>query len=119
VSAVSAGIVLGDRLVDPDGAMMVRLCAAELLSDSNYSRDAAKWFLTERNRVSPEALAYMSFEMGSPAMVYLALSGSDNVSDETLQRLLNDPERYLDGIPSAGSGTGDYSWVRVLGGGTT
>ena len=117
VSAVSAGIVLADRLADPDEAGIVRLCASELILEGADARDRAEWFLIERNRVSPEVLAYMSAEMGSPSMVYAALSRSDIVSDDILQRLLDEPERYLDGIPAAGSGYGDYSWMRTLGGG--
>lgn len=117
MSAVSAGLVLAAKLPDEGEAGMVRLCAEELLRGGADSRRNAEWFVIERNRVSPEALAFMSAEMGSPPMVFTALSGSGSVQDNVLQRILDDPERYVDLMPPAGSGSGDYAWVRALGGG--
>lgn len=118
MSSISAGLVLSDYIVDRNEASVVAGYAYRLLEDDpEESRRWSEWYVTESNRVSPEALAWMAARGGRPFLMYAALSASRNVSPSTLAEILHDPALYAGSVPAPGKGAGRYSWVNTLAGG--
>jgi hypothetical protein len=119
MSAISAGLVLADRMEDQEQASIIRSYAGELLQEGVESRRWAEWYVVERDRVSPAVMACMAASAGSPAMVYASLVEA-GVSESTLRAVLADPDGYVEGMPMPGAGSGIYAWVAPLGeGGST
>jgi hypothetical protein len=114
-SAVSAGLVLSEHLDDEYQAAIVRDLALTMLNESpDETLRWSRWFMTEQNRVSPEALAYMAARGGRSGMSYAALQGGEEATDAQLELLLRDPTGYAAGVPEPGEGSGGYSWVNSL-----
>ncbi len=119
MSSVSAGLVLANHMDDPVQASIIRTFAKRILEDGvSTSMTWSDWYLTESNRVSPEAVAWMAAKAGRPSMMYLALSRSEIVSETLLNSILNDPASYAASIPDPGRASGRYSWVNILTGGS-
>ncbi len=119
MSAISAGLVLSGYFEGQDEARVVAGYAYRLLEDGpEESRKWSEWYVTESNRVSPEAIAWMAAKGGKPFLMYAALSRSRNVSSSTLIEILHDPALYAGSIPDPGHGSGSYSWVNTLDGGS-
>ena len=83
-----------------------------------YFHGRGEWYITESNRVSPEAVAWMAAKAGRPSMMYVALSRSEVVSQALLDEILAAPESYAASIPDPGNASGRYSWVNTLTGGS-
>jgi hypothetical protein len=119
MSSISAGLVLSDYIDDPDEARIVSEFAYRLLEDdTEVTRQWTEWYMIEENRVSPEALAWMAARGGRRFLMYSALCRSSYVSESTLSEILTDPALYAGSIPDPGRGTGKYSWVNTLDGGS-
>lgn len=119
MSSVSAGLVLANHIDDPQDASIIRIFAQRLLDDgANTSMEWAEWYLTESNRVSPEAVAWMAAKAGRSSLMYLALTKSEIVSEALLNDILNAPASYAASIPDPGYASGRYSWVNTLTGGS-
>ncbi|MFO8183542.1 MAG: DUF2723 domain-containing protein [Candidatus Aegiribacteria sp.] len=115
ISAAASGIVLSRSMEDPQEASVVENLALRILNDPvEETVSWTRWFRTESNRVSPEALAWMAAKGGRPGMMYAALYRSEVMSASALARVLEDPEAYAAGVPDPGRGMGDYSWVNLL-----
>ncbi|MCD4701423.1 MAG: hypothetical protein K8S24_06145 [Candidatus Aegiribacteria sp.] len=119
MSAMSAGLVLSDYIDDQEEARVIVEFAYRLLEESpEESRKWSEWYVMESNRVSPEALAWMSARGGRPFLMYAALCGSSHVPVSTLSEILTDPAYYAGHVPDPGNGYGRYSWVNTLDGGS-
>ncbi len=115
MGAVSAGLVLSGRLDDDKESAMVRNLALRMLLDpEEETRTWAEWFIRERNRVSPEELAYMSCLGGRTDLMYTALATV--LSDRRLEEILDDLPGYLSDLPSPGRASGSYAWINKLAG---
>ena len=115
VSAISAGLLLSSHMANLDHAGIVRDLALEMLfSSPEETIQWSRWFVTERNRVSPEALAFMAARGGRAEMVYAALEEGDAASRDQLDQLLLDPAGYAENVPVPGRGSGAYTWVNSL-----
>jgi hypothetical protein len=119
MSAISAGLVLANHMDDPVEASVIQAFAKRILDDGvTTSMEWSEWYLTESNRVSPEAVAWMAAKAGRPSMMYVALSKSEIVSEALLNEILKDPASYAASIPDPGRASGRYSWVNILTGGS-
>jgi len=119
MSAISAGLVLSEYIDDPDEARMLTGFSYRLLEDDpEVTRQWTEWYMLEQNRVSPEAIAWMAAKGGRRFLMYSALSRSSVLSESSLLEILNDPASYAGSIPDPGRGTGRYSWVNTLDGGS-
>jgi hypothetical protein len=115
ISAISAGLLLSSNMADRNQAGIVRDLALEMLVQSpETTLEWSRWFVTERNRVSPEALAFMAARGGRGAMVYAALEEGDVASADQLDSVLQDPAVYAENVPEPGRGSGAYEWVNSL-----
>ncbi len=119
MSSLSAGLVLANHMDDPLDALIIQAFAERILEDGvDLSMEWSDWYLTESNRVSPEAVAWMAAKAGRPSLMYLALSGSENVSEALLDEIIKAPASYAASIPDPGHASGQYSWVNILTGGS-
>lgn len=119
MSAVSSGLVLSAHMEDPAQAAAVRHLALDMLNDpTGDTLEWSRWFMTERNRVSPETLAWMCARGGRSGMMYAALQEGSRASGTELRRALDDLDGYASGVPAPGRGTGHYGWVNAVGEGT-
>ncbi|MCK5065139.1 MAG: hypothetical protein KAQ97_07650, partial [Candidatus Fermentibacteraceae bacterium] len=119
MSAVSAGLLIANHMDDDVQASIIQTFAERILEDElNVSMGWAEWYITESNRVSPEAVAWMAAKAGRPSMMYVALSRSEIVSQALLDEILAAPESYAASIPDPGNASGRYSWVNTLTGGS-
>ena len=119
MSSISAGLVLANHMDDPLDASIIQTFAGRILEDGVIlSMEWAEWYLTESNRVSPEAVAWMAAKAGRPSMMYVALSRSEIVSEALLDEILKAPASYAASIPDPGRASGRYSWVNILTGGS-
>ncbi len=119
MSSIAVGLVLSEYIDDETEAAMIEGFAYRLLSDSHdESVEWCEWFVTEKNRVSPEDMAWMAARAGRPYMLYAALSESDNISESALSGILQNPVSYTESVPDPGRGYGNYAWVNNLNGGS-
>ncbi|MCD4847989.1 MAG: DUF2723 domain-containing protein [Candidatus Aegiribacteria sp.] len=119
MSSVSSGLVLANHMDDPARASIIQAFAERIIEDGVIpSIEWSEWYLTESNRVSPEAVAWMAAKAGQPEMMYASLSRSENVSEALLDEILRSPASYAASIPDPGRGSGRYSWVNILAGGS-
>jgi hypothetical protein len=119
MSSISAGLVLSDYIDDESEAGAIEGFALRLLDEgSEESREWSEWYVTEGKRVSPEALAWMAARGGRYFLMYAALCGSSHVSGSILSGILLDPASYAESVPEPGRGSGSYSWVNTLDGGS-
>jgi len=116
LEAMAAGTVLADGLTDPGEASLIRAYADAVAADPALALRRASWFMSERNRVTPEALAWQCARLGDAPLCLAALSLSqDDGAAQGVQRLLLSPSAYLRSLPSPGRGEAPYAWVRSLG----
>jgi len=119
MSSISAGLVLAGYMENQSEAAALQDFAFMLLEDDPVeTRKWSEWYVTESNRVSPEALAWMAAKGGRPYMMYSALCGSSNVSASVLSGILLNPVTYAESVPQPGRGSGNYTWVNTLDGGS-
>ncbi len=118
MSSLSAGIVLAGYIENPSEERIISEFAYRMLEDSpEETRSWTEWYMTERNRVSPEALAWMAAEGGRPYLMYAALSESNSIPESVFSDIVLSPEEYAGSMAAPGRGTGSYSWVNTLNGG--
>ena len=104
---------------DQQEGLVVTDFAYRLLEDDpEVTRKWTEWYMIEENRVSPEAFAWMAAKGGRPFLMYAALTKSSYISESTLSEIITDLALYAGSIPDPGSGTGRYSWVNTLDGGS-
>jgi len=119
MSSIAAGLALSEYIDDEAEAALIDGFASWLLGESpEESIKWCEWFVTEKNRVSPENLAWMAASGGRPYMLYVALSKSGNISDSALSEILQNPVSYAESVPDRGRGYGNYAWVNSLNGGS-
>jgi len=115
MSAVSAGLVLSAHMEDAGQAAAVEGLALAMLDEpAGETLEWCRWFITERNRVSPETLALMCARGGRSGMMYAALQEGTEASEAQLRAALDDLEGYAARVPEPGRGTVTYGWVNSI-----